>query len=51
MAVAVILVSYFLEILIDNVFPRVKWQNMLKTTWVVTLVAGVINLLILTMIK
>ena len=50
-AVAVILVSYFLEILIDNVFPRVKWQNMLKTTWVVTLVASVINLLILTMIK
>ncbi len=49
-AVAAIIVcgiSYFLEILIDNVFPRVKWQNMLKSAWLVTLIAGVINLMII----
>lgn len=45
------IISYFVEILIDNTFPRVKWDAMLKTTWVVTLVAGVVNLLILSLIK
>lgn len=50
-AVAVCVISYFLEILADNVFPRVKWDFMLKSTWIATVVAGVVNLLILTWIK
>ncbi|NLJ32123.1 MAG: NADH-quinone oxidoreductase subunit H [Clostridiales bacterium] len=50
-AVAVCLLSYFSEILTDNIFPRVKWDFMLKSTWTVTMVAGVVNLLILTMIR
>lgn len=50
-AIAVCMVSYFLEILTDNIFPRVKWEFMLKSTWIVTLVAGVVNLLILTLIR
>ncbi len=50
-AVVVCILSYFLEILIDNIFPRVKWQLMLKSTWVITLIAGAINLLILILIK
>ncbi|GHT77947.1 hypothetical protein FACS1894104_0390 [Actinomycetota bacterium] len=33
--VAVVLV-YFLEIIIDNSFARVKWQAMLKWSWLVT---------------
>lgn len=52
LVVAVVcLISYFLEILTDNVFPRVKWNLMLRSTWIVTLVAGVINLLVLILIE
>jgi len=50
-AVVVCIISYFLEILVDNTFPRVKWQTMLKTTWAATLIVGVINVLILILIK
>ncbi|WP_312693758.1 respiratory chain complex I subunit 1 family protein [Caproiciproducens sp.] len=50
-AVLVCIVSYFLEILADNIFPRVKWDKMLSSTWLVTLIAGGINLLILTLIQ
>lgn len=50
-AVAVCIVAYFLEILIDNVFPRVKWQTMLKSAWMVTLIAGCTNLIILVLVK
>ena len=49
-ALAVCAVSYFIEILTDNVFPRVKWQVMLKSAWLVTLIAGVINLMIISLI-
>lgn len=49
-AVVVALLAYFLEVLVDNIFPRVKWEKMLSSTWIVTLVAGGINLLVLTMI-
>ncbi len=50
-AVVVCILSYFVEILIDNTFPRVKWEFMLKSTWIITLIAGVINVLILTLIQ
>ena len=50
-AVPVCIIAYFMEILVDNTFPRVKWEVMLKSTWLVTLVAGVINLMILSFIK
>lgn len=50
-AIVVCILSYFLEILVDNTFPRVKWQTMLKSTWAATLIAGAINLLILILIK
>ena len=49
-AVAVCLLCYFIEILIDNCFPRVKWQNMLISAWLVTLIFGVTNLLVLFLI-
>ena len=37
-AVIACIVVYFLETLIDNVFPRVKYMTMLVSAWVVTLV-------------
>ena len=47
LAVVVALLIYFLEIWIDNNFARVKWQFMLKSAWVVALVAGGVNIALL----
>ena len=47
-ALVVILAVYFLEIWIDNNFARVKWQFMLKSAWLVALVAGGLNVVLLT---
>lgn len=47
LAVAVAFLAYFLEIWIDNNFARVKWQLMLKSAWIVALVAGGINIAVL----
>ena len=44
--VALVLV-YFLEIWIDNNFARVKWQLLLKSAWIVTLVFAGINIALL----
>ncbi len=46
-AVLACLVIYFFEIIIDNAFARVKWQQALTSAWVVTGVMGTINLVIL----
>ena len=46
-AVAAALVIYFIEIVIDNSFARVKWQPMLRWSWIVTLVCTAINLALL----
>ena len=48
LAVAVVLLVYFLEIWIDNNFARVKWQALLKSAWIVALVAGGVNIAVLT---
>ena len=50
---AIIAVScvFFLETLIDNLFPRVKYITMLKVTWAVILVSAGTNLLILNVLK
>ena len=45
--IIVALAAWFLEILIDNNFARVKWQAMLKWAWIVALVCGGINIVIL----
>ena len=50
-AVAVCMAVYFLEIFADMVFPRVKWELMLKSTWLVTLGAGVLNMIILNAVR
>lgn len=45
-AIACLLI-YFLMIWIDNNFARVKWQAMLKWSWLITLVACGLNLVFL----
>jgi ech hydrogenase subunit B len=50
-AVAVVLLVYFLEILIDNSSARMKWQQMLKITWTVTLLAAGVNLIMLMVVR
>ena len=47
LAIAVIVIVYFLEIWIDNNFARVKWQALLKSAWIVALVAGFVNIAVL----
>ena len=42
---------FFMETLWDNVSARVKWKTLLYSCWVVTLVAGGVNILILMLIK
>lgn len=46
-AILACIIVYFLEIIIDNSFARVKWQQAFISTWVVTGILGTINLLIL----
>lgn len=50
-AVLVIAVTYFLEILIDNSSARMKWEDMLKVSWIVTLLAAGLNLIILMLVQ
>lgn len=49
-AVILIAAVYFLEILIDNTSARMKWEDMLKITWIVTLLFAGVNLLALMLI-
>ena len=47
LAFAVMFVAYFLEILIDNSSARLTWEQMLKSSWIVTAVFGGLNIIIL----
>ncbi|MEC4175889.1 NADH-quinone oxidoreductase subunit H [Adlercreutzia sp. R21] len=42
-----VVITYFLEIWIDNNFARVKWQFMFKSAWLVALIAGGVNIALL----
>ena len=44
LAVVVALAAWFFEVVIDNNFARMKWQNCLSGAWLVALVMGVVNL-------
>ena len=50
-SILAIVLVFFLETLIDNIFPRVKYITMLKVTWTVILVFAGTNLLILDVLK
>ncbi|MFO7595910.1 MAG: NADH-quinone oxidoreductase subunit H, partial [Desulfocurvibacter africanus] len=41
---ALLLGTYFLEILIDNTMARLTWRWMLSYVWIVGLVLSVLNL-------
>lgn len=48
--IAVCLLVYFLEILIDNSFARVRWKKALSTVWIVTVAAGFLNIVLVSLI-
>ena len=50
-AVAVVLIVYFIEILIDNSSARVKADTMIRLSWGVTALSAGVNLIILMIIK
>lgn len=47
LAIIIALLVWFLEIVIDNNSARVKWQFMLKSSWIIALLLGAINLILL----
>lgn len=49
-AVVACLLIYFVEILIDNSFARVKWNVMLKSSWLIAFVLAFINILVVSLI-
>ena len=42
-----VVLAFLLEIVIDNIFPRVTWKMTVKSLWLITLVFGVGNIVIL----
>jgi ech hydrogenase subunit B len=46
-AIAAIILAYFVEILIDNTFSRVKWQFTLRSAWIIAGMLGLVNLAVL----
>ncbi len=44
--VVVCLATYFLEILIDNSYARMKWQFAINSSWIVALTLGFVNLIV-----
>ena len=47
LAIVIALAIYFLEIVIDNNFARVKWQVMFKSAWFVALILGGVNIIVM----
>ena len=50
-ALVICLVLFFMETLWDNISARLKWKTVLYGCWVITLVAGGVNILILMLDK
>lgn len=44
LGIAAIIIVYLLEIFLDNTNARAKWQFALKSSWLIAVVAGVVNL-------
>ncbi|MDR0886620.1 MAG: NADH-quinone oxidoreductase subunit H [Clostridiales Family XIII bacterium] len=49
--IVAILLLYFLEILIDNGYARVKWQLAFKWCWKITLICSGVNVIVLYFLK
>lgn len=50
LALGICLLVYFLEILIDNTFPRVKWKHLLESSWIISGTIGFTNIVILSLL-
>lgn len=50
-AVLACCIAYFLEIVIDNTFARVKWELALKSTWIITGTLAAVNLVIVSFFR
>jgi formate hydrogenlyase subunit 4 len=46
-AIAAVIVTYLLEIFIDNTYARLTWHFTVKSSWIVAAVFGVVNLLVI----
>lgn len=44
---AISLAMFFVALVIDNIYPRLTWQNMLRTTWSVGFILILLNLAVL----
>jgi len=49
-AVPLALVIYFLEVYVDNTNARLKWQQTVKSSWIVAGTVGALNLLLLSVL-
>lgn len=47
LGIIVVIICYFLEILMDNLFPRVTWQMTVKSLWIATVILGVVNIAVI----
>ncbi|MDV0443910.1 NADH-quinone oxidoreductase subunit H [Methanorbis rubei] len=47
LGIIVVIICYFLEILMDNLFPRVTWKMTVKSLWTITLILGATNIAVL----
>lgn len=45
--ILVCLAAYFLEVLIDNSFARMKWQVAINASWIVAITLGFVNVIVL----
>ena len=50
LGIVMCLVVYFLQILIDNTFSRVKWQQLLESSWIISGTIGFTNIVILSLL-
>ena len=50
-AVIAMFAAFFIEILIDNSCARLTWEQMLRTSWLMTAVFGGVNIMILQVLK
>jgi len=41
---AISLIMFFVALVVDNIYPRLTWQNMIKTTWSVGFILVLLNL-------
>ena len=47
LALVAVALAYFLELVVDNSFPRLKWPFALKSSWVAALALGMTNVAVL----